>query len=65
MVETSPTPRFEGEPPLPAVMNFMSDLGFHACRVEKNSLSPAAGMDMALDIVFARKALIDKAPPNY
>jgi FkbM family methyltransferase len=65
MVETSPTPRFQGEPPLPTVMNFMSDLGFHVCRVEKNSLSPAAGMDMALDIVFARKELIDKAPPNY
>jgi hypothetical protein len=46
-------------------MSFMSDLGFHACRVEKNSLSPATGKEMALDIVFARKELIDKARPNY
>jgi FkbM family methyltransferase len=63
MLEIAALPRFEGEPPLPAVVNFMSDLGFHVCRAEKNSQSPAAGMDTALDMVFARKELIQNAPP--
>ncbi len=58
MVETAPIPRYQGEPALPDMVNYMAGLGFCVCRVEKNSYNAAAGMDTALDVVFARRELI-------
>ena len=60
MAEVAPLPRFEGEPPLPEVVSFMSQLGFCVCRVEKNSMKPALGIDTAFDIVFAKRELLAK-----
>ena len=61
MVETGPVPRYQGEPTLPEMVQNMDKLGFCVCRVEKNSFNAAAGLDTALDIVFARRELLTTA----
>jgi FkbM family methyltransferase len=61
MLETSPLPRYENEPPLPVLVDFMNELGFCVCRSEKNCYNSRVGMDTALDLVFARRELIPKA----
>ena len=61
MMETSPLPRYQGEPPFSVVVNNMNDMGFLICRVEKIISSPGVGMDTALDVVFARRDLVAKA----
>jgi FkbM family methyltransferase len=63
MVETSALPRYEGEPALPVVVDYLDKLGFCVCRVEKNSYNVAAGMDTALDIVFARREIVASLRP--
>lgn len=60
MAEVSPLPRFQGEPPLHEFVNAMAQLGFRVCRVDKNSLNRAAGIDTAFDIVFAKFDLLAK-----
>ncbi len=61
MVETGPIQRYQDEPTMSAMFTFMEELGFCVCRVEKNSYSEAAGMDTAMDVVFARRELVHKA----
>jgi FkbM family methyltransferase len=63
MVETAPIPRYQGEPALPAMVDYLDGLGFCVCRVEKNSYNAAAGMDTALDVVFARRELVASLQP--
>jgi len=63
MAEVAPLPRFQGEPPLPDVVNFMGQLGYCVCRVDKNSMNGAAGIDIALDIIFAKRELLAKIQP--
>jgi FkbM family methyltransferase len=58
MVETGALPRFQGEPSLPEMVNFMDGLGFGICRAEKNSFNFNAGMDTAFDFIFARRELL-------
>lgn len=60
MAEVAPLPRFQGEPPLHEFVNFMAQLGFSICRVDKSSLNRAAGIDTALDIVFAKRDALAK-----
>lgn len=60
MAEVSSLSRYEGEPPLHEFVNFMADLGFRVCRVDKNSLKRAAGIDTALDVVFAKYEALSK-----
>lgn len=61
MVEACPLPRYQGEPTLSDIVQFMEKNGFCVCRAEKNSFNAAAGIDTALDIVFARRELLAKA----
>jgi FkbM family methyltransferase len=61
MVEAAPLPRYQGEPDFSTVVDSMGQLGFRVCRVEKNSTNIAAGIDTALDVVFARQAFLAKA----
>jgi FkbM family methyltransferase len=63
MAEVAPQPRYQGEPPLPEVVNFMDQLGFCVCRVEKNSLNRTAGIDTAFDIIFAKRERMMKIQP--
>jgi FkbM family methyltransferase len=63
MAEVSPLPRYQGEPPLHDVVNFMDRLGFCVCRVEKNCLNRTAGIDTAFDIIFAKRGLMPKIQP--
>ena len=60
MAEVASVPRFEGEPPLHEVVNFMDQLGYCVCRVDKNSMNQSAGIDTALDIIFAKRELVAK-----
>ena len=60
MAEVSSLPRFQGEPPLHEFVNFMAQLGFRVCRVDKNSFNRVAGIDTALDIIFAKSDLLSK-----
>jgi FkbM family methyltransferase len=54
MAEVSPLSRYEGEPAMHEFLDFMAGMGFRVCRVDKNCLNPAAGIDTALDIIFAK-----------
>lgn len=56
MMEVSLTPRYDGEPDLRGIVNAMDELGYSACRMEKNSPDFSTGMDAALDVVFAKKS---------
>lgn len=58
MVESPARPRYEGEATIPDMLKFMADLDFCLCRAEKNCYNTQAGMDTALDVVFARRELI-------
>ena len=60
MAEVAPLPRYQGEPPLHEFVNSMAQWGFRVCRVDKNSLNRAAGIDTAVDIVFAKAELLAK-----
>lgn len=60
MAEVAPLPRFQGEPPLHDFVHSMAQLGFLICRVDKNTLNRIAGIDTALDIVFAKSDLLSK-----
>ena len=60
MAEVAPLPRFQGEPALPEVVNFMDQLGYCVCRVDKNSMNREVGIDTASDIIFAKRELIEK-----
>ena len=57
MAEVASLPRFQGEPPLHELVNFMSQIGYCVCRVEKNSINRAAGIDTAFDVVFMKREL--------
>ena len=61
MTETGALPRYQGEPSFSEMVSFLDGLGFGICRAEKNSYNAAAGMDTALDVVFARRELLAKA----
>jgi len=60
MAEVSPVPRYQDESPLHEFVNFINQLGYRLCRADKNCLSRAAGIDTALDIVFAKTELLVK-----
>lgn len=60
MAEVSPLPRFHGEPPLHEFVNFMAQLGYRVCRVDKNCFNRPAGIDTAVDIVFAKFDILSK-----
>jgi hypothetical protein len=60
MAEVAPLPRFEGEPPLHEFVNTLAQWGYRVCRSDKNGLNRAAGIDTALDIVFARHEALAK-----
>ena len=62
MLEVAPLPRFDQEPSLQTVVNVMHDLGYCVCRFEKNSFNFDAGLDVALDIVFAKEKALAGLP---
>jgi FkbM family methyltransferase len=60
MAEVSALPRFEGEPPFHDFVNHMAQMGYRVCRADKNCFNRAAGIDTALDLVFAKYDLLAK-----
>lgn len=60
MAEVAPLPRFEGEPSLHEFVSAMAQLGYRLCRADKNCFNRAAGIDTALDIVFAKNDTLAK-----
>lgn len=58
MAEVACLPRFQGEPPLHEFVSFMSQLGYCVCRMERNAMNRMAGIDLAFDIVFAKRELL-------
>jgi len=60
MAEVSPLSRYVGEPPLHEFLNYMNELGFRVCRIDKSALNIEAGIDTAPDIVFAKTKLLEK-----
>ena len=60
MAEVSALPRFEGEPPFHEFVNHMAQMGYRVCRADKNCFNRAAGIDTALDLVFAKYDLLAK-----
>ena len=63
MAEVSPLPRFQGEPLLPDVVNYMGQLGYCVCRINQNGMNRAAGIYAVLDIIFAKRELLEKIKP--
>jgi hypothetical protein len=60
MAEVCPLSRYEGEPPMHEFLNYMAGMDFRICRVDKNAIKRAAGIDIALDMVFARHEALVK-----
>jgi FkbM family methyltransferase len=60
MAEVSSLPRYQGELPLHEFVNSMASMGYQVCRADKNCFNRAAGIDTALDIIFAKHELLAK-----